>query len=206
MGELKPQGMKRVRGMGYISSGLSFVLYWFVSLFGVVTFGMKQKDSLVVDFQDYNRNPLVICALFAVGFSVLTCFEMHIYPIRQFLAYAIRKSRGLDVDDEGSDNQWRGISYTRLLDIGSAIFSVIVCILIAAKLTKIKDLTDLIGAFASRYIAFVVPPLCLMKIRHRQGGIFVRPFEGIICILMLLLGLFFVLYGTYDAVTHFSWE
>jgi len=141
----------------------------------------------------------------ATMFSVVTCFEMHIYPVRQFMAYTIRKSRGLDVDAEASDNLWHGISYTRWLDVTSTSFCVAMAILIACKLTKIKSLTDLIGAFACGYISFVVPPLTLMKVRHQQGGIFARPLEALLSLSMLGLGFFFVIYGTYTAIVGFAW-
>lgn len=205
-GELSPQGMKRVTWMSFISSGMSFTLYWLVSLFGVLTFGMHQQDTLVDDFKNspYRRNPIVVCALLAVGFSVLTCFEMHIYPIRQFLPYSIRKIRGLDVDSEAADNQWRGISYTRWLDIFNSCFSVAFAIMIAVKLQSLTKLIDVIGGFASGYISYVCPPMWIMKIRHQRQGMFARPFEAAFCLFMFALGMFFVIFGTYNALLEFK--
>merc|ERR1712050_179771 len=108
-----------------------------------------QRDSLVLDLTPERRNPLVLISLIAVMFSVLTCFQFHVYPIRQFAAWATRKARGRGPDDEKSDVAYFGRSLTRRLDIGSALVSVAIIILIAVVISSLKTILDFIGAFAS---------------------------------------------------------
>ena len=63
-------------------------------------FGIAQSSTaLVVGLTPERKKPLVALALIAVMFSVITCFQFHVYPIRQFAAYATRKLRGRGVDE-----------------------------------------------------------------------------------------------------------
>lgn len=55
-----------------------------------------------------------------VMFSVLTCFQFHIYPVRQFLAYNVRKLRGRGAV-EMEDKACYGRSMTRWYDIIGAL-------------------------------------------------------------------------------------
>merc|ERR1712066_886464 len=123
-----------------------------------------------LDLTPERRNPLVLAALVAVMFSVLTCFQFHVYPIRQFAAWAVRKARGRGPDDEKSDVAYFGRSLTRWLDMASALASVAVIILIAVVISSLKTILDFIGAFASAYISYVVPPLWVIQILRRQKG------------------------------------
>lgn len=198
-GELNPKTLNRVTYMGVISTILSFTMYLMVSCFGVLTFGTEQKDTLVVDLAPERKNPVVWIALMAVAYSVLTCLEFHIYPIRQFLAYFIRKARNMDVDAE--DVVWYGKPVARWLDIVCAVGSVLMALLVALALQSITKLIDIIGGFASGFISYVVPPLWIFAIRQREeGSIMARPGEFALCVCIFLLGWFFVIYGTYNAI------
>merc|ERR1711920_284436 len=146
------------------------------------------------------RNPLVFVSLMAVMFSVLTCFQFHVYPIRQFAAWAIRKARGRSPDDEKSDMGYAGRSLTRWLDIGSALVSVAIIILIAVVISSLKTILDFIGAFASAYISYVVPPLWVIQILRRQKGFSWSSTEVLGCLALFSLGAFFFVFGTYSAV------
>merc|ERR1711870_146120 len=132
---------------------------------------MGQRDSLVVDLAPARKNPLVLVTLLAVMFSVLTCFQFHVYPIRQFAAWAIRKARGRGPDDEKSDVAYFGRSLTRWLDI----------------------------AFALAYISYVVPPLWVIQILRREKGFTWQSMEVLGCLALFSLGAFFFVFGTYSA-------
>merc|ERR1712048_160650 len=133
--ELTPQpSASRMSMVGLFSSGLCFVLYSAVSLFGTLAFGVGdgQKDTLIVDLYSERKNPLVVFTLCAVMFSVLTCFQFHIYPIRQFCLYIVRKIRGRGAcDTEGDDVIYLGKSLTRWVDMLGALSAVAIAILVA---------------------------------------------------------------------------
>jgi hypothetical protein len=62
------------------------------------------------------------CVVAEVMFSVLTCFQFHVYPVRQFLAYNVRKLRGRSASDgEKTDVSCYGRSMTRWYDIIGAL-------------------------------------------------------------------------------------
>ena len=55
-------------------------------------------------------------------FSVLTCFQFHVYPVRQFLAYNVRKLRGRKAaEGDETDVSCYGRSMTRWYDIMGAL-------------------------------------------------------------------------------------
>lgn len=184
-----------------LSSGLSFVLYAAVSVLGVLAFGVAegQKDSLILDLMPVRKQILVTVSLAAVMFSVLTCFQFHIYPVRQFLAYAVRKARGRGADEK-TDAVVCGQSVTRWWDIVSAVSSVALVILVAVVITSLRDMLDFIGAFASAYISFIVPPLWIIALRRQEGTFRWSSLEIVLTLAFLSLGLFLFVFGTYTSV------
>lgn len=188
--------------MSLITVAVCFALFGAVSVVGVLAFGLGegQRDSLVLDLSPERKNPLVLVTMLAVMFSVLTCFQFHVYPIRQFAAWAVRKARGRGPEDESSDVVYFGRSLTRWLDMASALLSVAVIILIAVVVTSLKTILDFIGAFASAYISYVVPPLWVIQILRRQKGFAWSNAEVLGCAALFSLGVFFFVFGTYSAI------
>merc|ERR1712032_1288697 len=91
-------------------------------------------------------------------------------------------------------------SLTRWLDMASALVSVAVIILIAVVISSLKTILDFIGAFASAYISYVVPPLWVIQILRRQKGFTWRSTEVLGCLALFCLGAFFFVFGTYSAI------
>merc|ERR1712048_704149 len=91
-------------------------------------------------------------------------------------------------------------SVTRWLDIASALTSVAIMILIAVVVTSLKTILDFIGAFASAYISYVVPPLWILQLRRGSKGFSWFSSEIVLCLALLVLGLFFFVFGTYSAI------
>lgn len=202
-GELTPEPTpRRMLAVGGIAVVASFSMYMGVSVFGLLAFGVgaHQRDTLVLDLRPERSRPLVAIALCAVLFSVLTCFQFHVYPIRQFAAYATRKVRGRTADDDKTDVAFMGRTLTRWLDVASALSSVAVMVLIAVAVTKLKVVLDFVGAFASAYISFVVPPLWVVQVRRRRDGFSWWTGEVACCGALLGLGIFFMIFGTYSAI------
>jgi len=202
-GELTPQPtVQKMTTVSLLTVGMCFGLFVTVSLFGTLAFGVgeNQLDSLVLDLTPDRRQPLVLVSLVAVMFSVLTCFQFHVFPIRQFAAYAIRKARGREAGDEASDAKFCGRSVTRWLDIASALTSVVLIIFIAVVISSLKTILDFIGAFASAYISYVVPPLWVLQLLRRQKSFSWWRGESLACLSLFALGAFFFAFGTYSAV------
>lgn len=188
--------------VGIVSTSLAFLLYGSVSLVGVLAFGLDgQKDTFVLDLAVDTRNPLVFMTLLAVLFSVVVCFQFHIYPIRQFCAYNLRKLRGLAADDkEGSDQVVYGRSVTRWLDMCCGLGAVALAVLIAAAITEVRVLLEFIGAFASAWISYVVPPLWVIMLRRRAQGFSWKSAEIAGCVTFFVLGMCLFVFGTFSAI------
>merc|ERR1719291_116861 len=202
-GELTPQPtVQKMTTVSLLTVAVCFGLFAVVSLFGTLAFGVgeHQLDSLVLDLTPDREQPLVLVALVAVMFSVLTCFQFHVYPIRQFAAYATRKVRGREAGDEASDTKLCGRSVTRWLDIASALSSVALIIVIAVVISSLKTILDFVGAFASAYISYVVPPLWVLQLLRRQKSFSWWRAESLACLSLFALGAFFFAFGTYSAV------
>ena len=204
-GEITPEpSTKRMLYVALLSSGLTFFLYATVSILGVLAFGVSgQRDSLILDFMPVRKQVLVTVSLAAVMFSVLTCFQFHIYPVRQFLAYAVRKARGRDADSEKTDRVLYGQSLTRWFDIIAALSSVAVVILVAVVIKSLRDLLDFIGAFASAYTSFIVPPVWLIALRREKaypGHFSWFSAEIIFALGFFALGVFLFIFGTYTVL------
>jgi len=200
-GELTPQPtVARMSKVASITVTLCFGLFASVSIVGVLAFGVgaRQRDSLVLDLAPERRNPLVIVALLGVMFSVLTCLQFHIYPIRQFFAYFIRKLRARSLEEP--DRIVCGRTLTRWFDIFTALSSVTTIILIALVVTSIKTILDFVGAFAAAWIAFVVPPLWVLQLLRKQKDFSWARCDPLSCVALFALGIFFFAFGTYSAV------
>ncbi|CAJ1432146.1 unnamed protein product [Effrenium voratum] len=206
-GELTPvPSVRNMTKVALLSTSLCFLLYGSVSIFGVLAFGVadNQKDTLILDLMPARKEWHVVVSLFAVMFSVLTCFQFHVYPIRQFSAYAVRKLRGLpakaaEEEEEVSDG-CGGRSLARWLDIACALGAVAVAILIAVVVTSLRTILDFIGAFASAYISYVVPPLWILALRRKGQTFSWRAPEILFSLALLSLGVFFFVFGTYSAI------
>lgn len=202
-GELTPQPqVQKMTRVAMLTTILCFLLYAGVSLVGTMAFGVgqNQKDSLVLDLMPRRGSPIVFVSLAAVMFSVLTCFQFHVYPIRQFMAYTVRKARGRESQGEQADATYGGRSLTRWWDIASALGSVAIIILIAVVVTSLKTILDFVGAFGAAYISYVVPPLWIIQLRRGQKGFSWWNSEILFCLSMFSLGVFFFVFGTYSAI------
>ena len=204
-GELTP--MPSTKGMtkvSVLSTGMSFLLYASVSVLGVLAFGVAegQKDSLILDLMPVRKEVHVLISLVAVLFSVLTCFQFHIFPVRQFLAFNVRKLRGREADDEKSDAKCCGRTMTRWYDIIGALGSVALVILIAVVITSLRAMLDFVGAFGAAYISYVVPPLWIIAVRRKAAGSSFSwlTAEILFCLAFLGLGIFLFVFGTYAAI------
>jgi len=206
-GELRKRDMEQVSGVANLSTISVAILYLSVSILGLITFGVGQRqlDTLVLDLQPHANNPVVIAALIMVMFSTLMCFEFHIYPIRQFLAYTVRKCRGRGKDEEESDEKLMGISMTRWLDICCATGAVTFAIIIAVRLESVKYILDFVGAFAAAYTSYVVPPMWILKLRSRPtsetGDNALLQSQPALNWVVFGIGIFFFVFGTYAALS-----
>merc|ERR1719291_164701 len=194
-GELTPQpGVRRMTRVGMVSTALAFLLYGSVSVVGVLAFGIdNQKDTFVLDLAVDSRNPLVFATLLSVMFSVIVCC--------QFCAYNIRKLRGLAADEkEGSDKVIYGRSVTRWLDMCCGLGAVAFAVIIASAITEIQVLLEFVGAFASSWISYVVPPLWVIMVRRRAQGFSWKSAEIVGCVAFFTLGVCLFVFGTYSAI------
>ncbi|CAJ1446220.1 unnamed protein product, partial [Effrenium voratum] len=162
---------------------------------GVLAFGVNQKDTLVLGLSPARTEAYVQLCLLAVMFSSLMCFQFHVYPVRQFVAYLVRKLRGRKATQE-KDVMYLGQSLTRWLDILCALTTVVLAILVAVVMTSLRSVLNFIGAFASSYISYIVPPVCLLALRGQKDfwSAEMAP------VVLFAVGAFFFIFGTYAAV------
>jgi len=205
-GELRKRSTEQVSMVAYLSTISVSLLYGSVAILGLLAFGVgeRQLETLVLDLQPHVKHPVVVAALIMVMFSTLMCFEFHIYPIRQFLAYSVRKCRGRGADEEESDEKLLGISMTRWLDICCATGAVTFAIIVAARLKSVRHILDFVGAFAAAYTSYVVPPMWILKLRSRPKAETddnaLMQSQPVLNWVVFGIGIFFFVFGTYAAI------
>merc|ERR1712151_1224224 len=192
---------RRMTWVSSMSTSTCFLLYSSVTVLGSLAFGVdgNQKDTLVLDLYPDRKNPLVAGTLLAVMFSVVTCLQFHIYPIRQFMGYVLRKVRGRGTDSS-EDVIYYGKSLTRWLDIVCALLAVFVAVFIAVAVEQVKVILDFIGAFAGAWVSYVLPPLFIIQLRRRKAGFAWVRFEIFFCLSFFAVGAFLFAFGTYSAI------
>jgi hypothetical protein len=202
-GELTPKpGVRRMTLVGVVAVSVTFLLYSSVSVAGVLAFGVETiKDDFVLDLAPGRNDPLVFVTLAGVMFSVIVCFQFQIYPIRQFCAYGFRKVRGLSSEvNAAGTKQVAGVQFARLVDMSCGVVTVLVALLIALVVTEIRVVLDFIGAFASSWISYVVPPLWVIQMCRTGKGLAWLEGEVIGCSILFIVGLFLFSFGTFAAI------
>merc|ERR1740138_1965204 len=129
--------------IGVLSTGLSLVMYASAAVAGVLAFGVDaQEDSFVLDLAPAMPNKLVTTALLGAMFSGAIGMEFHIFPIRQFCAFNLRKVRGRAADTEEDDRMILGTSLARWVDMGCGLTAVLIAVVIAVALTEIRVILE----------------------------------------------------------------
>ena len=202
-GELKPPTTMRMHMAAVICLVVCFAVYISTSVFGVLAFGKgdQQKESLVNSLKPVGRNPFVLVTMVGLIFSLLTCFQFHVYPARQFAAYLVRCIRKREANTEEEDKVMWGHTVTRWFDIFFALFIVAVISVIAAVVKDLRTVLQFVASFAA-YIAFIVPPIWLLTIRRRSPSFRWCQAETQLCLLALSLGIFLFAFGIYTAVVR----
>ncbi|CAE7553410.1 slc38a6 [Symbiodinium sp. CCMP2592] len=203
-GELKPEPTtRRMHTAAVICLIVCFAVYILTSLFGMLAFGIgdHQKHSLVNSLKPVGKNPLVVLTMLGLMLSVLTCFQFHVYPVRQFAAYLVRRIRKREANTEKGDKVIWGRTVTRWCDIFCALFSVAGIIFIAVVVKDLRAVLGFVGSFAAAYIGFIVPPVWLLQVRRRSPSFRWCKAETQLCLLVLSLGIFFFAFGTYTAMS-----
>lgn len=154
----------------------------------------------MLDLAPEKKYWLVVVSLVSVMFSCLMACEFHIYPVRQFAAYLVRKARRREANSEQTDTTLCGRSVTRWFDIVCAMGIVAFSIIAAVILTSVQTLFNFVGAFAAAYISYVIPPVWLILIRRQHKGFAWWAPEILFCLCVFSLGLFFFIFGTYSAI------
>lgn len=187
--------------VGLFSSGLSFLTYASVSVAGVLAFGVEgQHDDFVQDLAPEREDLFVSMTLLGTMFSVIVCFQFQIYPIRQFCAYNLRQLRGRSAGEGDDDKLILGWPLVRLFDMGCGLGAVLIAVLIALAMSEIHVILEFVGAFAGAWICYVVPPMWVIQVRRSTPGFTWWDFEVVGCAVLLLLGMFLFVFGTYSAV------
>ena len=210
-GEMTPTpSTQRMTWVALLSTWLSFLIYGSVSILGLLAFGINQKDTLILDLMPVRQRVHVVFALVGLMFGSVVSFQFHIFAVRQFCAFAVRKARAARATPDllprtggagdGGAGHVCGRTPERWYDIVAAMGTVACVMVIAVKVSRLQVILNLIGAFAAGYISFVVPPLWILAVRRRERNFsWLRP-EIFFSLAMLAFGIFLVVVGTYSAI------
>jgi amino acid permease len=198
-GEIRTRTIDRVTRVAYVSVGAVFLIYGLVSAVGMLTFGFKQKETLILELEAHRSDIFVKLALLAISFSTLISFELNVYPGRQFLAYCVKKYRGGGtIGSDQGEAVLAGMTTARITDISCASTIVGLAIVLAVTLQSVRTILIIAGSTAAAYVSFILPPLMSLKIRSLRREEADFPFTWLVlCYAMLLLGIGISITGVY---------
>lgn len=211
-GEMTPTPCsKRMTWIAMLSTWFTFLMYGSVSILGLLAFGIGQEDTLILDLMPVRQQTHVMLAFAAVIFGSLVSFQFHIFAVRQFCAFLVRKTREAmataNRSVEANTKPVKAVkantcrtSVERWCDIVAAMSAVALAILMAVVVNSLQVVLNFIGSFGDGYVSFVVPSLWIIALRRREPNFSWLRKEIFFSLAFLAFGLFLVVFGTYSAI------
>ncbi|CCD61560.1 Amino acid transporter transmembrane domain-containing protein [Caenorhabditis elegans] len=188
----KPEDMKGPFGVLSVGVGMVVVIYSFAGFFGFLTYGNDVQDSITLNLPNDHLGIFVKAVLL---FVVYSGFLIQVFPIVAMIWPAIKKKLRTTC----------GVSTTtkRIVHFAFRYSIVIVVFLLSYAIPRLSDMVPLVGVTAGMLLALVFPSLFhllifLPQFECRIGFLF-DIFLDFVCI---ILGMFFVIYGSITHVQH----
>ncbi|KZF25697.1 putative amino acid transporter [Xylona heveae TC161] len=149
-GSLRKPTLDRFSRVTHYSTAISMVACMAMALSGFLTFGDKTKGNVLNNFP--TDNYMVNIARFCFGLNMLTTLPLEAFVCREVMTnYWFR-------DEPWNPN--RHLLFTTSLVLTAVILSLITC--------DLGAVFELIGATSACALAYILPPLCYIKLSSRS--------------------------------------
>ncbi|KAF2672700.1 putative amino acid transporter [Microthyrium microscopicum] len=150
-GSLKKPTLDRFATVTHYSTGISMIACLLLALAGFLTFGDKTQGNVLNNFP--SDNIFVNIARLCFGLNMLTTLPLECFVCREVMTVYY-------FPDEPF-NQTRHIMFTTALVVSAMTLSLFTC--------DLGAVFELIGATSACALAYILPPLCYVKLSSAKG-------------------------------------
>lgn len=154
-GSLRTPTIDRFARVTHYSTGISLVACLVMAYFGYLTFGDKTLGNVLNNFP--NDNTLVNIARLCFGLNMLTTL-----PLEAFVCREVMNNYWFP-DEPYQPN--RHMIFTTSLVVSAMVLSLITC--------DLGVIFELFGATSACALAYILPPLCYIKLSKRSSKTYV---------------------------------
>jgi solute carrier family 38 (sodium-coupled neutral amino acid transporter), member 11 len=168
-GSLKTPTIDRFSKVTHISTGVSMLACLLMALAGFLTFGDKTLGNVLNNFP--SDNTMVNVARLCFGLNMLTTLPLEAFVCREVMLNYFWP--------EASFNMTRHLVLSTGLVVSAMLISLFVC--------DLGSVFELVGATSACAMAYILPPMCYMKLTTRSWKTYVA--GGVVafgCIVMVI--------------------
>lgn len=202
--ELRNPSPPRMAQVIWISVGASFLVYLFVGVFGVLTFGASVKPNII---QQYPPSPIITGGQISIILLVLLSYPLQLHPCRASclslinelkLKKAIPETVNHDSIESEDINPHETTQQTPSRNM---FLSITTCILLISLITTVmvSDLTTVlafVGATGSTTICYILPGCLYVKNRWKNGDGWTVKIVGACMLSIMGVFIMFISLGT----------
>ncbi|KAF3917508.1 hypothetical protein ABW21_db0206945 [Orbilia brochopaga] len=149
-GSLRKPTLDRFARVTHYSTSISMVACMAMALAGFLTFGDKTMGNVLNNFP--SSNLMVNVARFCFGLNMLTTLPLEAFVCREVMLNYWYPGSPFDL--------WRHLAFTTGLVLSALFFSLLTC--------DLGAVFELIGATSACALAYILPPLCYIKLSTRS--------------------------------------
>ncbi|ODH47498.1 hypothetical protein GX48_06412 [Paracoccidioides brasiliensis] len=147
-GSLKKPTLDRFALVTHFSTGISMIMCLIMAFAGFLTFGDKTKGNILNNF--LSDNVMVNAARLCFGLNMLATLPLEAFVCRSVMTTFFFPDKPY--------NPARHVIFTSSLVVTSVIISLLTC--------DLGAVFELIGATSACALAYILPPLCYIKLSH----------------------------------------
>lgn len=171
-GSLRKPTLDRFRLVTHWSTGISMVACMVMALAGFLTFGSNTQGNVLNNFP---TNWIVVnIARFCFGLNMLTTLPLEAFVCREVMTNYYFPGEPWDPN--------RHLIFSTSLVVGAMTLSLLTC--------DLGAIFELIGATSACALAYILPPLCYMKLSKSKEERYKRYLAGVVvgfgCIVMVV--------------------
>ncbi|KAF2142655.1 uncharacterized protein K452DRAFT_287067 [Aplosporella prunicola CBS 121167] len=151
-GSLRKPTLDRFARVTHYSTGISMAACLVMALSGYLTFGALTQGNVLNNFP--RSNAIVNIARLGFGLNMLTTLPLEAFVCREVIETYYFANEPWD--------SGRHMVFTTALVAGATALSLVTC--------DLGAVFELIGATSAAVLAYILPPLCFLKLSKKQGG------------------------------------
>ncbi|ODV90461.1 hypothetical protein CANCADRAFT_57007 [Tortispora caseinolytica NRRL Y-17796] len=167
---LKKPTLDRFFAVTHWSTGFSMIVCMVVALAGFIPFGDKTQGNILNNYP-HDSIPINI-ARFCFGLNMLTTMPLEIFVCREVLL----------------DYFYPGYQYVKKLHVISTVVLVLAAVTVSLATCNLGIVLELIGATAASTLAYILPPMCYIKLSSKPAGSMIHAYCGVAFGVTLLIG------------------